>query len=142
VNQMVGDGLMSIFGAPLPLADPRGSAVRAALEMAELIGLLNLEREATAKPRLAIGIGIATGTMIAGYTGTQARATYTCIGDAVNLAARLEAHTKAAQRPILIDGDTAAALWPGLGLQPLGDVQFKGKSAPVPVYAVDPAGAR
>lgn len=142
VNQMVGDGLMSIFGAPLPLADPRGSAVRAALEMAELIGLLNLEREATAKPRLAIGIGIATGTMIAGYTGTQARATYTCIGDAVNLAARLEAHTKAAQRPILIDGDTAAALWPGLGLQALGDVQFKGKSAPVPVYAVDPAGAR
>ena len=51
--------------------------------------------------------------MIAGYTGTQSRATYTCIGDAVNLAARLEAHTKVAARPILIDGPTAAAVSDG-----------------------------
>jgi class 3 adenylate cyclase len=136
VNQMVGDGLMSIFGAPLPLADPRRSAVRAAREMIELIELLNVEREATAKPRLAIGIGIATGEMIAGYTGTHSRATYTCIGDAVNLAARLEAHTKVAQRPILIDGDTAAGLGDGETLEPLGAVQLKGKAAAVQVFAV------
>ncbi len=106
VNQMIGDGLMAIFGAPLPLADPRGSAVRAALEMIEMIELFNVEREAGGKAALRIGIGIATGDMIAGYTGTQPRATYTCIGDTVNLAARLEAHTKEAGRPILIDGDT------------------------------------
>ena len=49
VNQMVGDGLMSIFGAPLPLADPCGSAVHAAREMMELIALLNVEREAGSK---------------------------------------------------------------------------------------------
>ena len=138
VNQMVGDGLMAIFGAPLPLADPRGSAVRAAREMIELIGLLNVEREAGGKAALRIGIGIATGDMIAGYTGTQSRATYTCIGDAVNLAARLEAHTKEAGRQILIDGDTAAGLDSSLALQPLGAVHLKGKAAAVPVFAVPP----
>ncbi|MBN8507993.1 MAG: response regulator [Burkholderiales bacterium] len=136
VNQMVGDGLMSIFGAPLPLADPRRSAVRAAREMIELIELLNVEREGQGKARLAIGIGIATGDMIAGYTGTHSRATYTCIGDAVNLAARLEAHTKVAMRPILIDGETAAGLGSGEVLEPLGAVQLKGKAAAVEVFAV------
>jgi class 3 adenylate cyclase len=141
VNQMVGDGLMSIFGAPLPLADPRGSAVRAAREMLELIALLNVEREAAGKLPLAIGIGVATGEMIAGYTGTHARATYTCIGDAVNLAARLEAHTKVAQRSILIDGETASALDGAIALEPLGDVQLKGKAQAVPVFAVRTAAA-
>ncbi len=136
VNQMVGDGLMSIFGAPLPLADPRGSAVHAALEMIGLIGLLDVEHESAGKAALRIGIGIATGDMIAGYTGTQSRATYTCIGDAVNLAARLEAHTKQAGRPILIDGDTAAGLDGTLALEPLGGVQLKGKAAAVDVFAV------
>ncbi len=139
VNQMVGDGLMSIFGAPLPLADPCASAVRAAREMIELIEMLNVEREAGGKPALAIGIGIATGSMIAGYTGTHTRATYTCIGDAVNLAARLEAHTKLAGRPILVDGATAAALGDRVALEPLGDVQLKGKAAPVAVFAVSKA---
>ena len=136
VNQMVGDGLMSIFGAPLPLADPCGSAVRAAREMIELIALLNIEREAGGKAALRIGVGIATGDMIAGYTGTHSRATYTCIGDAVNLAARLEAYTKEAGRPILIDGDTAAGLGGTQALEPLGAVQLKGKAAAVPVFAV------
>jgi class 3 adenylate cyclase len=110
--------------------------VRAAREMIELIELLNVEREASDRPRLAIGVGIATGEMIAGYTGTHARATYTCIGDAVNLAARLEAHTKVAQRPILIDGETAAGLDRATALEPLGAVPLKGKAAAVQVFAV------
>ena len=106
VNQMIGDGLMAIFGAPLPLPTPALAAVRAALDMTEMIELLNVERAAAEKAPMRIGIGIASGEMIAGYTGTQKRATYTCIGDTVNLAARLEAHTKVAGRDILIDGDT------------------------------------
>jgi adenylate cyclase len=136
VNQMVGDGLMSIFGAPLPLTEPCGSAVRAAREMIELIEMLNVERQAGGRMPLKIGVGIATGEMIAGYTGTHARATYTCIGDAVNLAARLEAHTKLAGRPILVDGPTAEAVSDQLALEPLGEVALKGKAAAVPVFAV------
>ena len=136
VNQMVGDGLMSIFGAPLPLADARGSAARAAREMIELIDMLNVERQAGGRLPLKIGVGIATGAMIAGYTGTHSRATYTCIGDAVNLAARLEAYTKEAGRPILVDAETAAGLDGTQVLEALGGVQLKGKAAAVEVYAL------
>lgn len=136
VNQMVGDGLMAIFGAPLPLADHAGAAVRAALDMIEMIELLNAERASEGKAPLRIGIGIASGEMVAGYTGTQQRATYTCIGDTVNLAARLEAHTKVAQRAILIDSATRASLAPAVGCDALGTASFHGKSAPVEVFAV------
>ncbi len=137
VNQMIGDGLMAIFGAPLPLADHCAGAVGAALEMIEMIGLLNAERGAEGKPPIAIGIGIATGEMVAGYTGTQQRATYTCIGDTVNLAARLEAHTKVAQRAILIDEATCTALGQRAVVEALGAVPFKGKAAAVAVFAVE-----
>jgi len=136
VNQMVGDGLMAIFGAPLALADPCGCAVRAALEMSESVALFNADRQAEGKPPLKVGIGIATGDVVAGYTGTQQRATYTCIGDTVNLAARLEAYTKEAQRMILIDGATHAALSPQVRTGALGPVQLKGMAGPVDVFAV------
>ena len=136
VNQMIGDGLMAIFGAPLPLPDHAGSAVRAAQEMIEMIELFNLERAAVGKVPIRIGIGIATGDMVAGYTGTQARATYTCIGDTVNLAARLEAHTKVAQRAILIDSVTREGLGGSLAVEAIGAVAFKGKAASVEVFAV------
>jgi len=136
VNQMIGDGLMAIFGAPLPLDDCAGSAVAAAQEMIELVEQFNLERVAARKAPIRIGIGIATGDVVAGYTGTQLRATYTCIGDTVNLAARLEAHTKVAGRGILIDAATRHGLGAGVPLIALGDVQFKGKAAAEPVFAV------
>ena len=136
VNQMIGDGLMAIFGAPLPLPDPALASVRAALDMVEMIDLLNAERQAQGKPPIAIGVGIATGTMIAGYTGTNQRATYTCIGDAVNLAARLEAQTKVAQRTILIDADTQKALGNRLPTESLGPLALKGKAQASDVFAV------
>ncbi|MFN0316291.1 MAG: adenylate/guanylate cyclase domain-containing protein [Burkholderiales bacterium] len=136
VNQMIGDGLMAIFGAPLALAGHCGCAVRAAREMTEMIALFNLEREAANKPAIAIGIGIATGDMVAGYTGTQQRATYTCIGDTVNLAARLEAHTKVAQRAILMDAATREGLGGEIPTEALGPVQFKGKAESVAVFAM------
>jgi adenylate cyclase len=136
VTQMMGDGLMSVFGAPMPLADHCDSAVRAALEMVELIDLFNIERETSGKP--SIRIGIASGEMVAGYAGTNERATYTCIGDIVNLAARLETHTKVTRRSILIDEVTRSALGKHFIVEPLGPVPFKGKSAAVEVFAVDP----
>jgi len=135
VNQMIGDGLMAILGARLPLADHAGSAVRAAQEMIEMIEGFNQERLASNKVPIKIGIGVATGEMVAGYTGTKARATYTCIGDTVNLAARLEAHTKLAQRAILIDDATCACLGSGV-VEAMGAVAFKGKAAAVAVFAV------
>jgi adenylate cyclase len=142
VTLMMGDGLMSVFGAPMPLPDHSESAVRAAQEMIELIDLFNLERQAAKKPLIKIGIGIASGEMVAGYTGTNERATYTCVGDTVNLAARLETHTKVAQRTILIDQATRSALGERFTVEPLGPVPFKGKAATVEVFAVDPGQKR
>jgi class 3 adenylate cyclase len=137
VSLIVGDGLMAIFGAPLALADHCESAVRSAVEMIETMGLFNSERLAAGKPQIRIGIGIASGEMVAGYTGTNERATYTCIGDTVNLASRLEAHTRVARRSILIDGATRAALSEGIAVETLGPVPFKGKSVAVEVFSVD-----
>ena len=138
VTLMMGDGLMSVFGAPVPLSDHGESAVRAAQEMVELVDLFNVERKAAGKPLIRIGIGIASGEMVAGYTGTNKRATYTCVGDIVNLAARLETHTKVAQRVILIDQATRSSLSERIAVEPLGPVPFKGKAAAVEVFAVDP----
>jgi adenylate cyclase len=137
VTLMIGDGLMAVFGAPTPLDDCAQSAVAASLEMVELIEQFNLERTATDKPPICIGIGIATGEVVAGYTGTRQRATYTCVGDTVNLAARLEAHTKVAERRILIDGATRDELGDGIPVEPLGEVTIKGKAATVDVFAVE-----
>jgi adenylate cyclase len=139
VTLMMGDGLMSVFGAPVPLPDHCESAVRAAQEMVELIDLFNVERQAAAKPSLRIGIGIASGEMVAGYAGTNERATYTCIGDIVNLASRLETHTKVAKCTVLIDQATRSALSERITVEPLGLVPFKGKAAAVDVFSVRPA---
>ncbi len=136
VNQMIGDGLMAIFGAPLEIPDPSASAVRAALEMRDLIEMLNAQREAGGKVPIRIGIGIASGEVVAGYTGTATRATYTCVGDVVNLAARLEGHTKPAGRTILVDRATHDALGGAFVMDALGEVALKGIGTPVEAFAV------
>lgn len=136
VNQMVGDGLMSIFGAPVAHEDHRGRAVRAALQMVELIELFNQEQLASNRQTIRIGIGIASGQVIAGYTGTMHRATYTCVGDTVNLAARLESQTKVLGEMILIDEATRAGLDETIRVIEKGEIEIKGKAQPVRVYAV------
>ena len=142
VTLMMGDGLMSVFGAPIPLPEHEEMAVRAAQEMVEMIVLFNLERDSVGKPPITIGIGIASGEMVAGYTGTNERATYTCVGDTVNLAARLETHTKVVHRAILIDQATRAALGERFAVEPLGPVPFRGKAAAVEVFSVSPGQKR
>ena len=136
VTLMIGDGLMAVFGAPLPLPDHEENAVRAAQEMTELIALFNQERIVSSRPPIHIGIGIASGEMIAGYAGTKARATYTCIGDTVNLAARIESHTKVAGRAILMDKATHAALHDRIATEPQGPTTFKGIGTAVEIFAV------
>lgn len=136
VNQMEGDGLMAIFGAPAYHEEHRSHAVYAALEMIELVRSFNEQRVLQEKAEIQIGIGIATGKVIAGYTGTQHRATYTCVGDTVNLAARIESHTKIAGKPILIDKFTREGLGEDIPAEDLGEVVFKGKNMAVNIYSI------
>jgi adenylate cyclase len=136
VSLMIGDGLMALFGAPHPLDNPAQQAVDAARDMLAMIDGLNVERRAASEPDLRIGIGIATGEVVAGYAGTQSRACYTCIGMTVNLAARLESHTKAVDREILIDAETSAGLTDAVAPTLVGSFPFKGFSAPLDVFSV------
>jgi class 3 adenylate cyclase len=136
VNQMLGDGLMAIFGAPLPRPDHRERAVRAALEMQELVAGFNRDQAARGGAEIRIGIGIASGPLVAGFTGTEQRVTYTCVGDTVNLAAHLEAHTKTLGRPILIDENTRNGLGEAVRVESHGSVQFKTRSRVETVYSV------
>jgi len=136
VNQMVGDGLMAVFGAPIFFEEHSECAVRAGLEMLDQLNIFNEQQRAKNKTVLHIGIGIASGEMIAGYTGTQSRAIYTCIGDTVNLASRIEEHTKVALRPLLIDYNTRLELTGSYQLEDLGSALFKGKQQPVKIFAV------
>ena len=125
VNLIQGDGLMAIFGAPAYYENHREQAVNAALEMIELLKAFNEQRILQNKEEVRIGIGIATGKVIAGYTGTQHRATYTCIGDTVNFAARIENHTKIVGQPIVIDQYTRDGLPNEIQLADLGEVFLK-----------------
>ncbi len=136
VSLMAGDGLMALFGTPKPLDAPARAAVAAARDMLDMVAHFNVERQAMQKSDIRLGVGIATGEVVAGYAGTEQRATYTCIGDKVNLAARLEAHTKIAGRALLIDGATEAALGGAPETELLGAVEFKGFSQPVQVFAL------
>lgn len=138
VTLMIGDGLMVLFGAPQPLENPAANAVAAAQDMQDIIAQFNHEQTAAQKPEIRLGIGIATGEVVAGYAGTKHRATYTCIGDKVNLASRLEGHTKKAACPILIDDATRVAISENQPCDPIGPVKFDGFSNPVAVFAVGP----
>ena len=136
VNQIIGDGLMALFGTLGKTTDYRTQAVLTAIEMVDMLKGFNLERATEHKSPIKIGIGIASGTVMAGYAGTQHRATYTCVGDTVNLAARIESHTKIVGCPILIDAETRAGLPESMAVDALGEVVFKGKTISVPIYAV------
>ena len=137
VNQMIGDGLMSVFGAPVFYEDHCERAVQAALEMLELLEGFNQNQAAQDKPQIKIGVGIASGQVIAGFTGTQHRATYTCVGDTVNLASRIESHTKVVGKPILIDRFTREELSSEIYVEDLGEIVFKGKHQAVNVFSVN-----
>jgi adenylate cyclase len=136
VNQIVGDGLMALFGAPVPREDHRESAVRAAIEMLDLVAGFEREQTARGRPVIKIGIGIASGQVIAGYTGTERRVTYTCVGDTVVVGAHLEQHTKVLGRPILIDRTTRDGLGGAIRVEDHGLMQFKTRTQPVRVYSV------
>jgi len=98
--------------------------------------MFNDERTRDGKPPIRIGIGMASGEMVAGYTGTKARATYTCIGNIVNVAARIEAHTKVAKRAILMDRATRDALGERIKTEALGTAQLKGVSEATELFAL------
>ena len=136
VLQFIGDEIEAVFGAPVPAADHAQRAVQAALDMRAGLDTFNASRAAAGKPPLRHGIGIHTGTVLAGSIGGADRLSYALVGDAVNLASRIQDLTKEAGADILISATTRATLDGTVAMKALPAVRVKGRSAEVEVFAV------
>jgi adenylate cyclase len=134
VDKFVGDAVMALFGAPLDDPQHADHAADAALDMLAELQRLNMRWAAEGRPQLDIGIGINTGPMIAGNIGSDQIMSYTVIGDAVNLGARLESLNKEYATRIIISEATRERLTGPFHLRPLGDVVVKGKRQAVAVH--------
>lgn len=139
VTRFGGDSILAVFGTPLnPMTDHADRAVRTAIGMRRALAAFNREETADRLPNLEAGIGIASGPVIAGNIGGKERIEYTVMGDAVNLAARLEEKTKDVGSPILVSAETYETLdgVRDLRARVLSDVQIKGKRDRVTAYAL------
>lgn len=133
IDKYVGDSIMAFWGAPVPNEHHARDGVDAALAMQKKLPTLTREFKKRGWPELAIGIGVNTGAMNVGDMGSQFRKAYTVLGDAVNLASRLEGLTKEYGVPVIIGEDTRRAI-PGLICRELDRVRVKGRSHMVTIY--------
>ena len=112
IDKYIGDALMAIWGAPLDIENHAQLAVETAQEMEVELAKLNKELKADGLMELGVGIGINTGDAVVGNMGSNQRFDYSCLGDAVNLAARLEGQSKEYGVPIILGEETAERLGP------------------------------
>jgi adenylate cyclase len=140
VDKFIGDAILAVFGVPTPRPDDPLRAVQAARELHEQVRAINGERAERGEPPIAIGIGITSGHVICGNIGSERRMDYTVIGDAVNLAARLEGLTKTLERNILVNERVRDAIKGKIPCESLGFFKVKGKKEEVEVFAVKASG--
>jgi adenylate cyclase len=136
VDKYIGDAIMAVFGAPVPKPDDAANAVRAAVRMRRALATLNQRLVARGAPPLRTGIGIHTGEVVAGNIGSERRMEYTVIGDAVNLASRLESSTKELGVNVLVSEDTYALAKDAVVVRPVREITVKGRHQPVMTYEV------
>lgn len=134
LDKYIGDAVMAVFGAPFPYPEHAVEACHTALEMQRQLAVLNHSLEKRDLPRLAIGVGINTGGMVAGNMGSQERFDYTVMGDNVNLASRLEGLTKVYGVGIIISRFTQEQVNVQFWTRTLDLVRVKGKSEAVEIF--------
>jgi adenylate cyclase len=133
IDKFQGDAVMAVFGAPDPMPDHAERALRCALAMQARQAELNIDSVAEEVSVLEMGIGVNTGTVIAGTVGGGGRLEYTVLGDAVNVAQRL--NSEAVGGEILASGATVAAA-PFVAVESVGPKQVKGRREPVDAFRV------
>jgi adenylate cyclase len=130
VNKYLGDGLMAVFGVTRNKPNPEERAVHAALEMLRRLEALS-ESEGE---KIEIGIGVNTGPTIAGYLGTEERVEYTVLGDAVNVAQRLQ--EQARPNRVFIGAATHVAINGNFNFRAVGNVELRGRTQPIETFEV------
>jgi adenylate cyclase len=136
VDKYIGDNIMAVFGAPVSRPDDAQRAVRAAVRMRAALIKLNDSFAERGMEKLRFGIGLHSGEVVAGNIGSAKRMEYTVIGDAVNLASRLESKTKELGTDIIISEATRERLDPTATTEAIGEVHVKGRAQPVQIYKV------
>ena len=133
LDKYIGDAIMAFWGAPI--ADPQHArnAVRAALEMQRQCAALNVRLAARGWPRLEIGVGLNSGTVRVGDMGSRVRRAYTAMGDAVNVASRLEGRTKTYGVGILA-GEATRSQVQDVVFREIDRIRVKGKDEAVTIY--------
>jgi adenylate cyclase len=136
VDKYEGDAIIAFFGEPVSYPDHALRAVRAAVDMRKALDELKQrwEKERTPRPNLEMGIGIHSGEVFVGLLGSAQRINYTVIGDAANLASRLQDLTKTYQWPILISESTQRQVQEEFEAEFVDSVLVKGKTEPVNTY--------
>jgi adenylate cyclase len=136
VDKYMGDALMALFGIPVPHPDHPRRAVAAAIDMQTALRELQAQGQAQGLPLIDIGIGIHTGAMVVGNIGSQERQDFTVIGDAVNLASRVEGLNKELHTRILITASTYEFVQDEVEVRGPLTAHVKGKEEEVIVYEV------
>jgi adenylate cyclase len=134
VDKFIGDDIMAVFGAPVPEPDDPLNAVRAALEMRTRLEQINTTFQARGLPEIRAGIGLHSGQVVAGNMGHVERMEYTVIGDAVNLASRLEGMTKELACDVVMSEDLYEQVKSHVVAEPLKRIKVKGRDQDVMVY--------
>jgi adenylate cyclase len=134
LDKFMGDGIMALWGAPVEHPDDAIRAVQCAIEMGEVLGHFNRRRMEKDLMPLAVGVGIHTGPLVAGYIGSSKALSYTVIGDVANTSARLCSVALAGQ--IVISEHTQEALGGRFELEELSPAKVKGKEKPLRVFNV------
>jgi adenylate cyclase len=134
LDKFIGDALMAVFGAPLPLQNHAWAAVQSALDMRQRLVLFNRDRKANHQPTIGIGIGISSGEVVSGNIGSQRKMEYTVIGDGVNLSSRLEGITKQYGCDIVLSEHTYELCQDHIWVRELDLTRVKGKRQPVKIY--------
>jgi adenylate cyclase len=136
VNKFIGDAIMAIWGAPLSHGNDTENAINASLMMRKALHAYNKNRGGDKKPIIQIGCGINTGPALAGQIGSHDRMEYTVIGDAVNLASRVESLNKPFGTDILITIESYELVKDIFHVAPMQKIKVKGKVEPQQIYAV------
>jgi adenylate cyclase len=136
LDKYIGDAQMAFWNAPLDDADHARNAVRTALQMMESLDEFNREIVAEGIPPFGMGLGINTGTVVVGNMGSDQRFDYTCLGDNVNLASRLEGQSKPYGVRIILGPRTAELVRDAYSVAELDCIAVKGKTEGVRIYTL------